>query len=102
MQARERNPYLLKAMERFEDDKNYYFISELKSGGEFISYVTGKKLKLEGEALAKRVIKQVGEGLRELHKRLIIHRDIKLQNILVSDQYSKTPSFTLADYGSAA
>lgn len=47
------------------------------------------------------MVKQIAEGLQALHSQNIVHRDIKLENILVSSFARKT-TIKLADFGSAA
>ena len=49
---------------------------------------------------AKLIIRQVAKGIQALHSRLIIHRDIKCENILVTDN-SRDTSVKIADFGSA-
>ena len=49
---------------------------------------------------AKLIIRQVAKGIQALHSRLIMHRDIKSENILVTDN-SRETSIKIADFGSA-
>ena len=49
---------------------------------------------------AKLIIRQVAKGIQALHSHLIIHRDIKSENILVTDN-SRETTIKIADYGSA-
>ena len=52
------------------------------------------------EAHARHIITQVALGLKGLHERLIVHRDIKIENILMSD-LSLNAKLRIADLGSA-
>ncbi len=54
---------------------------ELCAGGDLLNYVRKRK-KLD-EDVAKVVFKQIIEGLGYIHKKRILHRDIKLDNILL-------------------
>ena len=56
---------------------------ELCAGGDLLNYVR-KRRKLK-EEVAKYVFKQVVEGLVYCHSKGIVHRDMKLDNILLDD-----------------
>ena len=56
---------------------------ELCSGGDLLNYVR-KRRKLK-EDVAKYVFKQVVEGLAYCHSKGIVHRDMKLDNILFDE-----------------
>jgi len=93
---------LLKLVESFEDKDHVYIVTEYLSGGDLYSYLNRQKIRPLAEEHAKQVLRQVAKGLRVLHRRHIIHRDIKLHNILVSqDSSTSAPTFILADFGSA-
>jgi len=51
------------------------------------------------ERKAKKIFKQIVEGVNYLHKLNIIHRDIKLENIIVSDEDQVTVK--MIDFGFA-
>ena len=46
------------------------------------------------------IIRQVAQGIKVLHSRLIIHRDIKLENLLMTDN-TRHAQGKIADFGSA-
>ena len=80
----------------FEDEENIYLLLELCPGGELFSY-----LKSEGklsESETKRICYQIVEGICYLHNKNIIHRDLKLGNILLSENKSKVK---IGDFGLA-
>ena len=43
---------------------------------------------LTGQRLRPQVARQIGQGLAALHKKGIIHRDMKPQNVLLTDDYT--------------
>jgi len=57
-------------------------VLELCGGGDLLSYIR-KRRKLE-ESIAKVVFKQILDGLSYCHSKGIVHRDIKLDNILLN------------------
>ena len=57
---------------------------ELCAGGDILGFVRRRK-KLD-ETVAKFLFKQVAKGLSYSHKNLVLHRDIKLENLLLDDE----------------
>ncbi len=54
---------------------------ELCAGGDLLNYVR-KRRKLK-EEFAKKIFKQIIDGLQYIHSKFVAHRDIKLDNILL-------------------
>jgi serine/threonine protein kinase len=76
-----RHPSIVKMLENFDVSKHHLIVMELCPGGDLLNYVR-KRRKLN-EKYAKFVFKQIMEGLAYLHLTGIVHRDIKLDNILL-------------------
>lgn len=57
-------------------------VIELSQGGDLLSYV--RKRRQLKEDIAKSVFKQIIEALKYCHSKKILHRDIKLDNILLT------------------
>jgi len=76
-----RHPYVVKLLETFETSRHIMLAMELCAGGDLLNYVR-KRRKLE-EPTAKVLFKQIVEGLGYVHSKGILHRDIKLDNILM-------------------
>lgn len=53
------------------------------------------------EQIAKKIVKQVLEALMHLHSERIIHRDIKLENILIDD-LNEPDVVKISDFGLSA
>ena len=93
-------PYILELEEIFEDQKYYYIATKFLPGGDLYYYLSKMpKLQLE-EAHARVIIRQIAIGIQALHRINIVHRDIKPDNILVSNT-GISPQVCLADLGSA-
>eukprot|EP00227_Mantoniella_beaufortii_P020022 CAMPEP_0197599988 /NCGR_PEP_ID=MMETSP1326-20131121/32457_1 /TAXON_ID=1155430 /ORGANISM="Genus nov. species nov., Strain RCC2288" /LENGTH=332 /DNA_ID=CAMNT_0043167031 /DNA_START=173 /DNA_END=1171 /DNA_ORIENTATION=+ len=73
-------------------------VTELASGGELLERVTENGSFSESDARA--IVRQILNGVEYLHCKNIVHRDLKLENILLSD---RTPSaiVKIADFGLA-
>jgi serine/threonine protein kinase len=56
---------------------------ELCRGGDLLHYVRKRK-KLD-EDIAKILFKQLIEGIQYIHRKNVVHRDIKLENILIDN-----------------
>ena len=79
-QTRHKN--IVRLYEYFETEKHILFVIELCEGGDLLNYV--RKRRQVKEDVAKSVFKQLIEGLRYCHNKSILHRDIKLDNILLT------------------
>lgn len=77
-----RHPSVIRLYETFESAKHILFVMELCSGGDLLNYV--RKRKKLNENMAKFVFKRLIEGLEHCHSKSILHRDIKLDNVLIN------------------
>jgi len=71
----------IKLLETFQTAKHYLIVMELCPGGDLLNYVR-KRRKLT-EKNAKYLFKQIMQGIAYMHQIGIVHRDIKLDNILL-------------------
>lgn len=88
-----RHPNVVKLFETFETGRHILLVMELCAGGDLLNYVRKRK-KLEEDS-AKYLFKQLIEGLGYLHSKNILHRDIKLDNILLDGK----GMVKIADFG---
>jgi calcium-dependent protein kinase len=89
------NEYIGEFLGFFEDKKSLYLIFEKYEGGDLYDLINSHGTRLE-ENVAKYYVKQILTGLCYIHKCDIIHRDIKLSNILIDD---KTNTIKIIDFG---
>ncbi|CAD8067852.1 unnamed protein product [Paramecium primaurelia] len=93
------HPNVIKLLEIHEDNKQIYLIYEYAKGELFQEF---QKKKIEKSQFSEQQIsnfmKQIFEGLKHIHSLNIMHRDIKLENILVKD----SQTIVIADFGLAA
>jgi hypothetical protein len=76
------HPNIIHLYETFETEKHIILVTELCTGGDLLNYVR-KRRKLS-ENVAKFIFKQIIDGLHYIHSKSILHRDIKLDNILLN------------------
>ena len=72
---------VVKIYETFETSKYLIIIMEYVSGGDLLSFV--KKRNKLTEKSARYIFRQLINGLEYIHSQNIIHRDIKLDNLLL-------------------
>mmetsp|Transcript_28264 Transcript_28264/g.59437 ORF Transcript_28264/g.59437 Transcript_28264/m.59437 type:complete len:765 (+) Transcript_28264:398-2692(+) len=85
------HPYVLKLYEVYHVKRKLWLVTELCTGGDLSS----RKL---NEHDTKNVIEQVLRALVYLHRMGVVHRDIKLENILY-ENHSKNATIRLIDFG---
>ena len=75
------HPNITKILEMFEDEKYFLIIMEYINGGNLFSFV--KKRRKLSEKTAKFLFRQIILGIQYIHQQNIVHRDIKLENLLI-------------------
>ena len=97
------HPFIVKIVDLYSTPKAFYIINEYCSHGELYSQI---KMRLSEEQLCF-IFYQIFSALNYLHSNNIIHRDLKLENILIS-KIEKNPNtkmqyfwIKLIDFGAA-
>lgn len=96
------HPHLVKTYDVFRDLKKQkiYIVMEYVAGGELFARVANERGSLIREGDAIRVARNLLTGVIYLHERNIVHRDIKLENVLCMDADEQKPvQVKLADFG---
>ena len=75
------HPNITKILEVFEDEDYILISMEYINGGNLFSFV--KKRRKLSEKTAKYLFRQIILGIQHIHSHKIVHRDIKLENILI-------------------
>ncbi|XP_059164644.1 serine/threonine-protein kinase MARK2-like [Physella acuta] len=76
-----RHPNVVSLYEVMETDNSYYLVTELCRGGDLMEYITAKKRLPESEV--SKFIRQIVSAVDYLHRLGIIHRDLKIENLLL-------------------
>ncbi|ELP88043.1 carbon catabolite-derepressing protein kinase, putative [Entamoeba invadens IP1] len=90
------HPHIINYYASYETSKLLYVVQELLSGGELYTYVD-KKGKLSVSESVKFFL-QIVSALEYIHRWQICHRDVKLENVLLS---SDLHTAKLCDFGMA-
>ena len=89
------HPNIVRLHEMVETDRHIGIILEYASGGELFDYIlTHRYLK---DTAARRLFAQLVSGVGYLHKKGIVHRDLKLENLLLD----RNRNIIITDFGFA-
>lgn len=88
---------IVKLIDLFETGEEYFVVMEHMKGGDLFDYMSNQGFKIQ-EAHAQKIILQLIQGVRYLHSFGIVHRDLKLENIMMSDS-SDTAQPKIVDFG---
>jgi serine/threonine protein kinase len=81
---RARHMNIVRLYESFETDLHIIYVMEVCGGGDLLTYVRRRR-KLK-EDFAKFIMRQIVLGLQYVHSKGVLHRDIKLDNILLTSE----------------
>mmetsp|Transcript_6440 Transcript_6440/g.10935 ORF Transcript_6440/g.10935 Transcript_6440/m.10935 type:complete len:238 (+) Transcript_6440:135-848(+) len=91
------HPNLIKLLEVFELESKTYLVLELSEGGDLFDFLKRNQSDISEEVI-KRILVQIANGIKYLHGFGIIHRDLKLENVVMSDLTDEaTPK--IVDFG---
>ncbi|UZJ57009.1 hypothetical protein CBS101457_006329 [Exobasidium rhododendri] len=87
------HPYVCGMKEMIIHPNHYYMIFEYVNGGQMLDYIISHgRLR---ERAARKFARQIGSALEYCHRNSIVHRDLKIENILIS----KTGNIKIIDFG---
>ena len=78
------HPNIVRLVDLFETVDSYYLVLEHMAGKDLFDYLRTRNFKLSEER-TKQIIGQIALALQYLHSLGIIHRDIKLENIMMTE-----------------
>ena len=81
------HPNIVKFYSWAQSENSYYIATEYVNGGDLSKCLKKYKEKFNTpfpEIIVKHLMKQILEALNYLHKNKIVHRDLKLENIMVN------------------
>ncbi|QRW23120.1 kinase-like protein [Rhizoctonia solani] len=87
------HPYICGMREIITHPGHYYMVSEYVDGGQMLDYIISHgRLR---ERAARKFARQIGSALEYCHKNNVVHRDLKIENILISH----TGNIKIIDFG---
>ncbi|XP_014681065.1 PREDICTED: MAP/microtubule affinity-regulating kinase 4-like isoform X2 [Priapulus caudatus] len=78
-----RHPNIIQIYEVMETENSYYLVTDMCTGGNMMDYICKNK-KLE-EQEVRHFIRQMISAVDHLHRHGIIHRDLKVENLLLDE-----------------
>lgn len=81
---RTRHCNIVRLYESFETQQHIVFVMEVCGGGDLLTYVRRRR-KLKEET-ARFLFRQIVTGIAYCHTKCVLHRDIKLDNILLTSR----------------
>lgn len=87
------HPNIVKLEEVLQNSKYIGIVLEYASGGEFYKYIQKKRRLKEG--VACRLFAQLISGVHYMHSKGLVHRDLKLENLLLD----KHENLVITDFG---
>lgn len=91
-----KHPTVVELLDFFEDDRFVYMVMELCGGGDLYRWL--RRRGAMGEDEARGYMGQLLAGLAYLHERGVMHRDLKLSNLLLSEDGRR---LRIGDFGLA-
>eukprot|EP00201_Polytomella_parva_P007314 CAMPEP_0175075824 /NCGR_PEP_ID=MMETSP0052_2-20121109/22298_1 /TAXON_ID=51329 ORGANISM="Polytomella parva, Strain SAG 63-3" /NCGR_SAMPLE_ID=MMETSP0052_2 /ASSEMBLY_ACC=CAM_ASM_000194 /LENGTH=376 /DNA_ID=CAMNT_0016344719 /DNA_START=95 /DNA_END=1225 /DNA_ORIENTATION=- len=90
------HPNCIKLYDVYVTPRKVYLVTELVMGGELLDRVTERGN--YPEKIASSIIRQILSGVAYLHKQGIVHRDLKLENMIMMNDNDDAP-IKIADFG---
>ena len=91
------HPNIIKLIDLFENADYYFIVLEYMEGKDLFDYLKKRNFEI-GEARAKKIALEMALALQYLHSYGIVHRDIKLENVMMSND-TNSASSKLVDFG---
>jgi serine/threonine protein kinase len=93
-----RHPNIVNVMETIESSANLWIVLEYAEGGELYKRLQG--VRHFSERSAANIVKQVLKAVHYMHSYGVVHRDLKLENILLTSR-TEGSAVKVADFGLA-
>mmetsp|Transcript_42789 Transcript_42789/g.64393 ORF Transcript_42789/g.64393 Transcript_42789/m.64393 type:complete len:807 (+) Transcript_42789:41-2461(+) len=77
------HPFIIKLFNTYQDDKNIFMLMQIAQGGELFSIMHTDQSDILPEPNAKFYAACILEGLAYMHKRFILYRDLKPENVMI-------------------
>eukprot|EP00039_Didymoeca_costata_P006941 m.94831 g.94831 ORF g.94831 m.94831 type:complete len:521 (-) comp13462_c0_seq2:147-1709(-) len=93
------NPNIVSMINFYKEPSKHYLVYELVTGGELFDHIVSRAETGISEQECSRWMQQLFLALKECHDKNIVHRDVKLENLMLDEEVN--PAIKLADFGLA-
>ena len=90
------HPHIIKLIDVLEDDKHFYVVLEYLEGRDLFEFMNRNFM---NETKARKIVYSVFRAVKYLHNFGIVHRDIKLENIVMNSRDNLKALPKLIDFG---
>jgi len=89
---------IIKLYDVIDTTKQLLIIMELATGISLLNYLKAKPNRRMDESETKEIFYQIIKAITYLHSKNIVHRDVKLENIIIDNKYIKIIDFGFATF----
>ena len=92
------HPYIIRLVDVLEDDKHFFIVLELLEGRDLFEFMNRNFM---NESRGKRIMYAVLRAVKYLHTFGIVHRDLKLENLMMTTKDPNQALPKIIDFGLA-
>ncbi|XP_043277759.1 MAP/microtubule affinity-regulating kinase 3-like [Venturia canescens] len=103
--AKLQHPSIVYLYETIRCNSSYYLVTELATGGDLYTHIRKQPTGHLDESTAKSYARQLVSALNHIHLKGIVHRDLKMENIMLKDarkKHIKIIDFGLSNWSTGA
>lgn len=86
-------------VEYFQDKKYYYLVYQYNSGGMLMDYVINSQY--YDEKMVASIVKQLLSAIIYNQSKMVYHKDLRLENLMIDDALLDVPSIKINDFGTS-
>lgn len=92
---------IIRLEEVYQSETHLYLVQELCTGGDLFDLLKAQKNRRLKEDDARRLVQQILSAVKYLHAHHLLHRDVKLENFLLTSSDLQTAQIKMIDFGCA-
>ena len=92
------HPNVMQLYDVFETSERFYLVTEMFTEGTLFGWLEKRSFKVS-ESVAKWIIADIAKGLLYLHCHGVVHRDLKLENVMLRQSKGGRLEAVLIDFG---
>ncbi|XP_014483391.1 PREDICTED: MAP/microtubule affinity-regulating kinase 3-like [Dinoponera quadriceps] len=91
------HPSIVRLYETIRSGSVYYLVTELATGGDLCTHIKEQPTGKLDENTARLYARQLVAALKHMHSRGVVHRDLKMENIVLQDE--RKEQIKIVDFG---